>query len=173
MTAGDWIRALSRQYPDFPNPGILFQDLTPVFANRIAFTRVVDELANDAGSGIDVVAGVEARGFLLAGAVARALGCGVLALRKAGRLPGEVIEVSYDLEYGSASLELHPGGPASTVRTYVVDDVLATGGTLAAATTLVERAGYSVAGIGVVLEILALDGRSRLAQHSMCSLAEI
>ncbi|MDQ0745702.1 adenine phosphoribosyltransferase [Clavibacter sp. B3I6] len=158
----DLVRSLLLTVPDFPQPGILFRDLTPVLADGPALRAVVDDLVA-AGGPVDAVAGVEARGFLLAAAAAYASGVGTLAVRKAGKLPGEVLRESYDLEYGDAAIELHPGQLPVGSRVLLLDDVLATGGTLEAAARLLERAGYEVAGIGVVLELEGLGGRARLA----------
>jgi adenine phosphoribosyltransferase len=157
--------------PDFPEPGILFRDLAPVFADGRAFRAIVDELADRFAGDFDAVAGVEARGFVLAAAVAYAAGAGVLVVRKAGKLPGVVLRESYDLEYGSASLELEPERLAPGSRVLLLDDVLATGGTMAASARLIERAGYSIAGFGVVLELDELRGRDRLAESAVYSIA--
>jgi adenine phosphoribosyltransferase len=158
---------------DFPEPGILFRDLTPVFADGPAFRAIVDDLAERFAGRFDAVAGVEARGFVLAAAVAYAAGTGVLIVRKAGKLPGTVLSESYRLEYGTATLELEPERIAQGSRVLIVDDVLATGGTLAASSRLVERAGYRIAGFGVVLELADLAGRARLAEvetHALITL---
>jgi len=159
--------------PDFPEPGILFRDLAPVFADGDAFHAIVDDLASRFDGRFDAVAGVEARGFVLAAAVAYASGSGVLVVRKAGKLPGAVLSETYDLEYGSASLELEPDRLPRGSRVLVLDDVLATGGTLAASARLIERAGYSVAGFGVVLELAELGGRARLADVPAYSIAAL
>ena len=165
------VSALMDSYEDYPIPGILYRDLTPVFADADAFRAVVDELGAGVESmRIDVIAGVEARGFLLAAAVAYATRRGVLAVRKAGKLPGAVLSEEYDLEYGSACLELHPHRLAEGSRVLLVDDLLATGGTLAAAASLVERSGYVVGGVSVVLELDGLGGRARLASHEVRSI---
>ena len=172
------IEALLASIPDFPTPGILFRDLTPVFADAAAFRSVVAELVSPyvagvgSDAGIDVVAGVEARGFLLAGAAAHQLDAGVVAVRKAGKLPGEVLSESYDLEYGSASLEMHPAATPGQ-RMLVLDDVLATGGTLAATVRLAEAAGYIVVGVAVVLELDGLGGRDLLPSHPVVSLLSV
>jgi adenine phosphoribosyltransferase len=159
--------------PDFPEPGILFRDLAPVFADGTAFRALVDDLAEHFAGGFDAVAGVEARGFVLAAAVAYAAGAGVLVVRKAGKLPGVVLSETYALEYGSASLELEPNRLPAGSRVLVLDDVLATGGTLSASARLISRAGYEIAGFGVVLELEALGGRARLAGSPVYSIAAL
>lgn len=157
----DRVRSLVRDVPDFPAPGVLFKDLTPVLADAAAFRTVIDELIR-VGGGADLIVGVEARGFVLAGALARALGAGVVGVRKAGKLPAVADRQTYDLEYGTATLEVGTAALRAGSRVLVVDDVLATGGTLEAACHLVERAGATIGGIAVVLEIEALGGRARL-----------
>jgi len=148
--------------PDFPEPGILFRDLTPVLADAEAFRAITDELAAPYSGRVDVVAGVEARGFLLAASAAYVLGAGVVAIRKAGKLPPvELLSESYELEYGAATLEMHPAAVPGT-RMLLLDDVLATGGTLAATVRMAERAGYVVVGVGVVIELQDLAGRDLL-----------
>lgn len=159
--------------PDFPEPGILFRDLAPVFADGAAFAAIVDDLAVRFAGEFDAVAGVEARGFVLAAAVAYAARVGVLVIRKAGKLPGEVLSESYDLEYGTSTLELEPNRLPAGSRVLVLDDVLATGGTLAASASLIGRAGYSVAGFGVVLELEQLAGRGRLGDTATYSIAAL
>lgn len=175
MTGGarERLGALTRLVPDFPEPGILFRDLTPVFADAGAFAAVVDELAAPFAGRFDVVAGVEARGFPLAGAIAARHDTGMLLVRKAGKLPGERVAESYALEYGSAELELGTGLLAPGARVLVVDDVLATGGTLRAAARLVERAGAEVAGLAVALELADLGGRSVLDGHELHAVARV
>lgn len=170
--AADRLRALVRDVPDFPRPGVLFRDLTGVFADRDAFRAVIRGLAEQVrpAGPVTLVAGVEARGFVVAAALAQELGCGVLAIRKRGKLPPPVVAEPYDLEYGTDVLEAPVGVVPEGSRAVVVDDVLATGGTLAAATAVVERVGVEVAGIAVVLEIEALGGRSRIASHPLVSL---
>jgi Adenine/guanine phosphoribosyltransferases and related PRPP-binding proteins len=159
------LRRLLVSVPDFPEPGVLFRDLAPVFADGEAFRAIVDDLAERFRGRFDAVAGIEARGFVLAAAAAYAAGAGVLVVRKAGKLPGEVLSESYDLEYGRATLELEPRRLPEASRVLVLDDVLATGGTLAASARLIERAGYSVAGFGVLLELDDLGGRQRLGGY--------
>jgi adenine phosphoribosyltransferase len=158
---------------DFPVPGITFRDLTPVFADGEAFGAVTKALVAPFVGRIDAVAGVEARGFLLAAAAAYSLGLGVLVIRKPGKLPRAVISESYDLEYGSASLEVQPGDLPAGSRVLLLDDVLATGGTLAAAATLVDRAGWTVAGVSVVLELDDLNGRAALEGRDIRSISRV
>ncbi len=158
--------SLIREVPDFPQPGVLFRDLSPVFADARAFRAVVEALVDPAPQ-IDVVIGVEARGFLLGAAAAYALGAGVVGVRKPGKLPLVCDREAYALEYGLATLELPHGILLPGQRALVVDDVLATGGTAAATCALVERAGATVSGIAMLLEIAALRGRDRLAGRSL------
>ena len=173
MTAADLVAALTRQVPDFPSPGIQFKDLTPVFADPRGLAAVTDELA-EVASGADLIAGIDARGFLLGGAVAARLGTGVLAIRKGGKLPPPVITEHYQLEYGTASLELPADGIELTGRrVVVVDDVLATGGTLVAAHRLLEQAGAQVTTAAVVIELAALGGRDHVAPLPVHSIAVI
>ena len=182
------IASLAVDVPDFPEPGILFRDLTPVFADGAAFRRVIDGLAAPSASdpraaavagsggrsagdpGFDVVVGVEARGFLLAAAVAYDAGVGVVPVRKAGKLPRERHAADYALEYGTATLELHTDSFRAGQRVLIVDDVLATGGTLGATIELVEQAGGVVAAVSVIIELAALGGRQRIAPHVVHSL---
>lgn len=158
---------------DYPKPGIVFKDLTPVFADGPALRQVVDSLVSAYAGKFDAVAGVEARGFLLAAAAAYATGTGVITIRKAGKLPRDVYAESYALEYGHATLELHQDDIPAGTRVLILDDVLATGGTLGAASALLERAGAVVAGVGVVLEIDALAGRDNLAGREVVSLLHV
>ena len=153
-----------RLVQDFPEEGILFEDLTPVLADAEAFTAVVDGLAKACEDlGADMVGGLDARGFLLGSAVAYKLGMGILAIRKKGKLPPPVLTQEYELEYGSAALEIPDSGiDIKGKRIVLVDDVLATGGTLYGAKLLLEAAGAQVAGNVVVLEVNGLQGRERL-----------
>ena len=158
----DRVAALVRDVPDFPRPGVLFKDVTPLLADGPTFGAVVEEmLARHDPSGFDLVAGIEARGFLLAAAVGYAARVGVVPVRKAGKLPQPVIGRSYALEYGTAAVEV-PATAFTGSRVLLVDDVLATGGTLAAATALVRQGGGDVAGISVLLELGFLGGRAML-----------
>jgi adenine phosphoribosyltransferase len=164
------VAALTRTVPDFPEPGVLFRDLTPVLADDRGFAAVTDALTQIV-DGVDLVAGIDARGFLLAGAVAHRLGVGVLAVRKGGKLPPPVHSRTYTLEYGSATLEI-PAGVIDLAgrRVAVIDDVLATGGTVAAARDLLTDAGADVTGAAVVLELSALGGRELLNPLAVRSL---
>ncbi|WP_426998897.1 adenine phosphoribosyltransferase [Pseudarthrobacter sp. N5] len=167
------INSLCATIPDYPKPGIVFRDLTPVFADGTAFRAVVDALVEPFRGQFDAVAGIEARGFLLASAAAYATGTGVITVRKAGKLPREVYSEGYALEYGTATLELHTTDVPAGSRVLILDDVLATGGTLGAATRLFERCGVHVAGIGVVMELGELRGRSVLSGHRVRSLLRL
>ena len=182
------ISGIAVEVPDYPLPGVLFRDLTPVFAHGRAFRRMVEGLARPAVSdprvaavaevderpatdpGFDVVVGVEARGFLLAAAVALTSGVGVVPVRKAGKLPRERVAAEYELEYGTAVLELHRDAIVAGQRVLVVDDVLATGGTLGAAISLVEELGGVITAVSVVIELATLAGRQRIAPHAVHAL---
>ncbi len=160
--------------PDFPRPGVLFKDLMPLFADGAAFRQVIDGIVAYHGAGsFDLVAGIEARGFVLAAAVAYATGAGVVPVRKAGKLPRATHAVSYDLEYGQATLEVHTDAFAGGRRVLLLDDVLATGGTAAAALELVDRAGGTVAGFTVLLELGFLAGRDRLGGRPVHALLTV
>lgn len=158
--------------PDFPKPGIVFKDLMPLFADGPVFRAVIDGvIAHHGPETFDVVAGIEARGFVIAAAIAYAAGIGVVPVRKAGKLPRASHAASYALEYGEAVLELHQDAFTVGQRVLVVDDVLATGGTAEATLDLVDRAGGTVAGLTVLLELSFLGGRERLAPrdvHALC-----
>jgi adenine phosphoribosyltransferase len=167
------VNDLTAVVPDFPKPGITFRDLTPVFADGPALRIITDALAAPFVGRVDAVAGVEARGFVLAAAAAYALGVGVLIIRKPGKLPQEVLSESYDLEYGSAELQVQPNTLPRGSRILVLDDVLATGGTLAASIKLIERAGWIVAGVSVVQELRDLNGRDALPGREVRSLLAV
>lgn len=165
------IASLTRDVADFPKPGVQFKDLTPVFADPKAMAAVTDAVAALA-SGADLVAGVDSRGFLVAAAAAARLGTGVLAIRKGGKLPPPVYTESYDLEYGSAALEIPADGLDLRGRKImIIDDVLATGGTLGAAARLLKRAEADVLGVAVVMELTELGGRAALAPLPVASLS--
>ncbi|BBY36411.1 adenine phosphoribosyltransferase [Mycobacterium mantenii] len=164
------IETLTRKVPDFPKPGVQFKDLTPLFADATAMSAITGALA-DFASGADLVAGIDSRGFLLAAAVADRLRTGVLAIRKGGKLPPPVHAERYDLEYGSATLEIPADGIDLRGRNLmIIDDVLATGGTLAAAARLLERTGAHVLAAAVVFELGALRGREAVAPLAVHSL---
>ena len=170
VSAAEVITALTRVVPDFPKPGVLFRDLTPVLADDRGFALVTDALAKLV-EGADLIAGIDARGFLLGGAVAHRLGIGVLAIRKGGKLPPPLHSRTYSLEYGTATLEIPAEGIAlAGRRVAIVDDVLATGGTIAAADDLLVTAGAEVTATAVVMELGALGGRARLAPRTVHSL---
>jgi len=165
------VRDLITDVPDFPEPGILFRDITPLLADGPALIDVVEAFAGLAlAEGIDVIAGMEARGFLLGAPLATRLGVGFLPLRKAGKLPPPTERVDYDLEYGSAAIELRSGTLTPGTRVLLVDDVLATGGTAQAAARLVEQCGGVVAGLAFLLELAALGGRDRLRGRTVDTL---
>ena len=167
------IASLTREVPDFPEPGIQFKDLTPLLADARGLDAVSGALA-DLAKGADLVAGVDARGFLLGGAVAIKLGIGVLAVRKGGKLPPPVHSETYTLEYGTATLEVPADGIQLSGRSImIIDDVLATGGTLAATAQLLRHAGAEVTGAAVVLELAALGGRDVLKPLPVRSLRTI
>ncbi|MGA8115845.1 MAG: adenine phosphoribosyltransferase [Actinocatenispora sp.] len=159
---------------DFPKPGIAFKDLTPLFADAAGFRRAIDAIIEHHGANsFDVVAGIEARGFVIAAAVAYATGTGLVPVRKAGKLPRKTVSASYALEYGEATLEVHEDAFPSGDRVLVVDDVLATGGTAEASLDLVERAGGTVAGFSVLMELSFLPGRERLAPRPVHALLTV
>ncbi|GAA0512536.1 adenine phosphoribosyltransferase [Paractinoplanes deccanensis] len=168
------VEAKAVDVPDFPKPGVVFKDLMPLFADGPAFRQVIDGIvAHHGADNFDVVAGVEARGFVVAAAVAYATGAGVVPIRKAGKLPRKALSASYELEYGEATLEVHEDAFIAGQRVLVVDDVLATGGTAGAALDLVERAGGTVAGFTVLMELAFLKGRERLAPRTVHALLTV
>jgi adenine phosphoribosyltransferase len=160
--------------PDFPKPGIVFKDLMPLFADGDAFAATVRAVVDHHGrDSFDVVAGIEARGFLLAAAIAYATGVGVVPVRKAGKLPRDTITATYALEYGEAALEVHADAFIAGQRVLVVDDVLATGGTAEATLGLVEQGGGQVTGFSVIIELAFLRGRERLAPRPVHALLTV
>jgi adenine phosphoribosyltransferase len=159
----DRLRAVIRDVPDFPREGVLFKDVTTLLGDAAAFRAAIDGLVEGrAGQSIDLVVGVESRGFILGGAVAYLLGAGFVPVRKPGKLPAERISVSYTLEYGENVLEIHTDAIRPGQRVLVVDDLLATGGTAAATVELVQRLGGVVAGIAFLIELGFLDGARAL-----------
>ncbi|HEX7276818.1 MAG TPA: adenine phosphoribosyltransferase [Acidimicrobiales bacterium] len=160
-----------RDIPDFPQPGIVFKDITPLLGDADAFRCTVDSLAaHFADRPIDKVVGIEARGFILAAPIAHLLGAGFVPVRKPGKLPWRTRVEEYSLEYGTDRLEMHEDAIAPGDNVLVVDDVLATGGTAAATLRLVEAAGGTVVGLGFVIELAFLNGRSRVGDHEAVSL---
>ncbi|MDX6740303.1 adenine phosphoribosyltransferase [Actinocorallia sp. A-T 12471] len=166
------ILGLIRDVPDYPKPGVMFKDITPLLDDAVAFQSVVTAIAAAAGD-VTKVAGLEARGFLLAAPVALALGVGVVPVRKSGKLPSETYAETYDLEYGTATIEIHRDALRPADRVLIVDDVLATGGTAAAAASLVRKSGAEVAGLSVLMELTFLGGRERLADLPVHSLVSV
>jgi adenine phosphoribosyltransferase len=165
------IKALIRDVPDFPQEGIVFKDITPLLADEVAFSSVIDLIVVHFGRGaVDKVVGIEARGFILASPVAYHFGAGFVPVRKKDKLPWETESAEYDLEYGSATLEIHKDGIDPGERVLIVDDVLATGGTARATAELVERIGGKVVGIACLLELSFLNGRSQLEGHDLFTL---
>lgn len=159
-----------RDIPDFPQPGILFRDITPLLADRDALDAAIAALAEPfSADRIDLVAAVEARGFIFGSAVARALGAGFIPMRKKGKLPAETATVYYDLEYGQDSIEVHRDAVTAGARVLMLDDLLATGGTMAAACELIEQLGADVVGVSFLIELTALNGRERLKRHRIHS----
>lgn len=158
-----------REIPDFPEPGVLFRDITPLLANGEAFATLIDGLAGHYRGRIDAVAGLESRGFILAAPLAVRLGIGMLTVRKGGKLPGPVVGVDYDLEYGTARMELRPETVVPGQRVLVIDDVLATGGTASASISLLERAGAKIEAVCMLLELAGLGGRAKLPGRNIDS----
>ena len=166
-TNRELIGSLIVDVPDFPKPGVVFKDITPLLASPEGFQTAVDELVASAPEGIDVVVGMEARGFIFAAPVALALGAGFVPVRKPGKLPGETISHSFELEYGSETLTMHRNAITPGARVLVVDDVLATGGTVAATLEMLEHLGYPVCGTSVLFEIAGLGGREKVSDHQL------
>ncbi|HEV8661257.1 MAG TPA: adenine phosphoribosyltransferase [Thermoanaerobaculia bacterium] len=163
MTAADELRAFIRDVPDFPKPGIVFKDITPLLRSPRALERSIHELAEPyRRAGITIVAGIESRGFIFGGCVARFLGAGFIPIRKPGKLPWTTRRNEYILEYGTDALEIHDDALTKSDRVLVVDDVLATGGTAAAASTLVRGFDATLVGVATVIELTFLNPRSKL-----------
>jgi adenine phosphoribosyltransferase len=165
------MKELIRDVDGFPSPGVTFKDLTPLLADPAALSSCIDDLASPfAGEGVDKVVGIEARGFILAAPVAVALGAGFVPVRKAGKLPWHVHSETYDLEYGTDTLEIHRDAIGPSDRVLVVDDVLATGGTASATTRLLSHLGATPVGFACVVELGFLSGRQRLERLEVHSL---
>lgn len=162
----DRLRALIRDIPDFPKPGIVFRDFTPMLADPASLALAVELMANPyRGKRIDLVIGAESRGFIFGTAIAQALSAGFVPIRKPGKLPGSVHGVDYALEYGRDRLEIHADALGPGQRVLLVDDLLATGGTMAASCELVKKCGAAIAGITVLIELDMLGGRSKLDDY--------
>src|SRR5208283_5231524 len=167
------LKQLIREVPDFPKPGILFYDITTLLKYPAGLRAVIDGLKDHyRDAKVDVVLGIEARGFIFAPALAYALGAGFVPVRKPKKLPSECLRVSYDLEYGTDSLEMHKDAIGAGSRVLIVDDLLATGGTAAAVARLVEQAGGKVAGLGFAIELTFLNGRAKLPGYQVFSLLQ-
>jgi adenine phosphoribosyltransferase len=166
-----WLKDHIRDIPDFPQPGVVFKDITPLLADVDAFRFAVDAIADHfAGNDVHKVLGVEARGFIIAAPIAYRFGAGFIPVRKAGKLPWEIEREEYELEYGSDLLEIHRDAVRPGENVLIVDDVLATGGTASSTVKLVERLGANVLGLGFVIELAFLHGRDKLAAHDAVSL---
>ncbi len=164
------LRRHIRDIPDFPKPGIVFKDITPLLADAEAFRNTVDQMVARYRGKVDVVLGIESRGFLVGAAVAYGLGTGIAVVRKPGKLPWQTHSASYDLEYGSDRLEIHLDALSRGHRVLIVDDLLATGGTASATVQLVERCGAQTVACAFVIELAFLNGRRKLAGHEVFSL---
>jgi len=163
-----------RDIPDFPKKGIVFKDITPLLANHPALSQAVAMLAEPfAKAGVDVVAGIESRGFIFGSLVANYLGVGFVPIRKPGKLPYKTVKCSYDLEYGSDSVEMHTDAIEAGQKVLIVDDLIATGGTMQAACKLIEQLGGAIVGLSFVVELSFLGGRGKLAPHHVHSLIKV
>ena len=160
-----------RSIPDWPKKGILFRDITPLLADPKAFAAAVDALCTGfTGVGIEYVAAVEARGFIFGAAVAEKIGAGFVPIRKKGKLPFETESITYDLEYGTDTLEVHSDAVENQAKVLMVDDLLATGGTMASACKLIEKIGGQVVGIVFLIELAALRGREKIIYYNVKSI---
>jgi len=167
------LKRLIRDIPDFPKPGILFRDITPLLADPSGIAMAVELLANPfRGKNIDLVVGAESRGFIFGTAVACCLSAGFVIVRKPGKLPHKRISMSYDLEYGKDTLEMHADAIVANQRVLIVDDLLATGGTMRACCDLVTKLGGTIAGIAVLIELTGLDGRGKLKPNAVHSVVK-
>ena len=171
VSSTDDLRALIREVPDFPKPGIRFYDITTLLKDAAAFRGVIDQMAAQVGdTRVDVVVGMESRGFIFSAPLAYQLNAGFVPVRKLGKLPAETIEVEYELEYGTATLEIHSDAIAKGQRVLIVDDLLATGGTVMGTIELVRRLGGEIAGLSFMVELSALNGRDQLDEFDIHTL---
>jgi adenine phosphoribosyltransferase len=167
----DRLKKLIREVPDFPKKGILFYDITTLLKDKLGFARLIDALSEHyIGKDIDLVLGMEARGFIFGPALAYRLNAGFVPVRKPGKLPAETVKISYELEYGSNALEVHKDAVQKGQRILIVDDLLATGGTAVATADLASRLGAHIAGLGFVVELDFLKGREKLGKYDVFSL---
>lgn len=174
MVSTEQLLAKIHNIPDFPEKGVLFRDITPLLADPATFQGAIEALAGPFnGKGVDAVVAIEARGYILGAPIAARLGAGFVPVRKEGKLPRHTYRVEYALEYGSAVMEIHQDGLLRGHRVLIVDDVLATGGTLAATLQLVEQSQAEVAGVAVLLEIQGLNGREKLPGRDVFSLLKV
>ncbi|WP_433323961.1 adenine phosphoribosyltransferase [Spirillospora sp. CA-294931] len=163
-----------RDIPEYPKPGVMFKDITPLLADHVAFAGVVDAVVNHYGRGtVDKIVGIEARGFILAAPVAYHFGAGFVPVRKKGKLPSRTLEETYDLEYGSETIQMHADALGPGERVLIVDDVLATGGTAGATAELVRRGGGEVVGLSVLMELSFLHGREKLGNTDVHALVTV
>ena len=171
VSSADDLRALIREVPDFPKPGILFYDITTLLKDPQAFRSVIDHMADQVSeTQIDIVVGMESRGFIFSAPLAYQLNAGFVPVRKLGKLPAETIEVEYELEYGTATLEIHRDAIAQGQRVLIVDDLLATGGTVMGTIELVRRLGGEIAGLSFMVELTSLHGRDKLDEFEIHTL---
>ena len=168
------LESFIRDVPDFPKPGIVFKDITPLLAAPAALTETITRLAEPyAGKGVDLVTGIESRGFIFAAAVAERLNAGFVPIRKPGKLPARAVSQSYELEYGTDTIEMHADAVAPGRKVLMVDDLLATGGTMAAACDLVSSQGAMIVGVAFVIELCFLNGRDKLPGLDILSLIKV
>lgn len=167
------IADLIRDVPDFPKPGIVFKDITPLLARPSGLAAAVTELVADSPRDIDVVIGMEARGFIFGAPIALALGVGFVPVRKHGKLPGATISETYALEYGSETLSIHSDAIAPGARVLIIDDILATGGTIAATASLLNQLGAELVHVAVLLELADLGGRETLVQRGLADVSAV
>ncbi len=171
VSSVDDLRAMIREVPDFPKPGIRFYDITTLLKQGDAFREVIDRMADQVGdTKVDVVVGMESRGFIFSAPLAYKLGAGFVPVRKLGKLPAETIEVEYELEYGTATLEIHSDAIGKGQKVLIVDDLLATGGTVMGTIELVRRLGGEIAGLSFMVELTALHGRDHLGEFEINTL---